>query len=691
MLKWMSKVEVGRIKSPELADRIAKITSGVTRVKAYSMMAILHSVLPFVMVAASFLICWQTPASGAQERGQGVRKNMVGAEPRIALVIGNAAYAEGPLANPVNDARDMAAALRQLGFEVLSGENLNRRRMEDLIREFGRKIRGGGVGMFYFAGHGVQVGGANYLIPIGAVINGEAEVKYEAVDAGFVLAQMEEARNRLNIVVLDACRNNPFARSFRSSTRGLASIDAPVGTLIAYATAPGRTASDGAGRNGLYTKALLAAMRVPGLKIEDVFKRVRSEVRRQSNNQQIPWEASSIEGDFYFSTPGVRPEPAASPTSPTLAEMLRQADVSLRHNDYEGLIIAARQALAADPSSGVAYRFLYSGYLLQGDTDRSNQARDNAIRLLKTPKDAMEYEARGVIYGLTDSQRAVADLSEAIRLDPKYALAYNNRGIIYSDKEEYDLAIADLSEAIRLDPKFASAYNNRGSAYNNKKEYDLAIADLSEAIRLNPKFASAYNNRGFAYANKKDYGRAIADYNEAIRLDPKYALAYNNRGIIYSDKEEYDLAIADLSEAIRLDPKYAQTYYNRGVAYANKKDYGRAIADLSEAIRLDPKYALAYYNRGIIYSDKKEYDLAIADYNEAIRLDPKFASAYNNRGVAYNNKKDYGRAIADYNEAIRLNPKFALAYYNRAVAYRQIGRDDLAKADERTAKGLSGN
>ncbi len=254
------------------------------------------------------------PTLGAQDRGQAVRKT--DAEPRIALVIGNGAYAEAPLANPVNDARDMSATLSQLGFEVLSGENRNLRQMEDLAREFGRKIRGGGVGMFYFAGHGAQVGGANYLIPIGAKINGEAEVKYEAVDAGFVLAQMEEARNRLNIVVLDACRNNPFARSFRSSSRGLASIDAPVGTLIAYATAPGRTAGDGAGRNGLYTKELLAAMRSPDLKLEDVFKRVRSEVRRQSNNQQIPWEASSIEGDFYFSTTSI---PAPTTLTPVIA------------------------------------------------------------------------------------------------------------------------------------------------------------------------------------------------------------------------------------------------------------------------------------------------------------------------------------------------------------------------------------
>src|SRR5262245_10029234 len=147
------------------------------------------SPLLFPLLAALGVSMWiHTPAPilSMQDRGQGVS----GAEPRIALVIGNSAYAEGPLANPVNDARDMIATLRQLGFETIRGENLDRRQMVDRIQEFGRKIRNGGVGMFYFAGHGCQVNGANYLIPIGARINGEAEVKYEAVEVGFVTAQM---------------------------------------------------------------------------------------------------------------------------------------------------------------------------------------------------------------------------------------------------------------------------------------------------------------------------------------------------------------------------------------------------------------------------------------------------------------------------------------------------------------------
>src|SRR5215475_6624622 len=194
---------------------------------------------------------------------------------RVALVIGNAAYKSSPLSNPVNDARDMARVLRELGFEVIYKENASQTDMKSSIREFGASIRASDVALFYYAGHGAQVKGENYLIPVNAVITKEEEVEYESVNAGFVLAQMANAQNKLNIVILDACRNNPFARSFRSAASGLAQMNAPAGTIIAYATEPGSVAADGAGRNGLYTEELLKAMRAPGLKIEDVFKRVR--------------------------------------------------------------------------------------------------------------------------------------------------------------------------------------------------------------------------------------------------------------------------------------------------------------------------------------------------------------------------------------------------------------------------------
>ncbi len=226
---------------------------------------------------------------------------------RIALVIGNGAYTSAPpLRNPPNDARDVAATLTQLGFEVSSGVNLGQREMKRLIRAFGQQLKVGGHGLFYYAGHGVQAKGRNYIIPVDADIQSEADLEDAGVDLGLVLSYMDDALNGVNVVILDACRNNPFARSFRSASGGLAQVDAPTGTLIAYATAPGRVAADGVGENGLYTSELLKAMRVPGLSATEMFMQVRVEVMRRTGNRQVPWEASSLVGKFYFNAPEKR-------------------------------------------------------------------------------------------------------------------------------------------------------------------------------------------------------------------------------------------------------------------------------------------------------------------------------------------------------------------------------------------------
>jgi len=244
-------------------------------------------------------------ASG-QDRGIVTRAYEEGVprtEQRVALVIGNGAYETAPLRNPIHDAQAMGKVLGELGFEAKILENLNQKDMKREIQSFGEKIQKGGVGLFYFAGHGIQVNGKNFLIPVGAKIEHEKQVEYEGVDVGSILAEMEFARNRLNIVILDACRDNPFARSFRSSTLGLASINAPSGTIIAYATSPGSVANDGPGENGVYTGELVKAMQLPGLRIEDVFKQVRSAVRESTGGKQVPWESSSLEGDFFFKGP----------------------------------------------------------------------------------------------------------------------------------------------------------------------------------------------------------------------------------------------------------------------------------------------------------------------------------------------------------------------------------------------------
>ena len=233
------------------------------------------------------------------------------AEPRTALVIGNGAYGDAPLRNPVNDARDMVTKLRELGFQVIERLDADRQTMRQALREFEQQLRQQrGVGLFYYAGHGVQLKGQNYLIPIGVDIRQEFEIPDEGVDADAVLRAMESAGNGFNIVILDACRNNPFARSLGS--RGLARMEGPVGTFIAYATAPGSISKDGTGRNSPYTQNLLTAMSVPGLSLEQVFKQVLVGVERETGGSQVPWVASSLRGEFYF----LPPVPAAAPAEP---------------------------------------------------------------------------------------------------------------------------------------------------------------------------------------------------------------------------------------------------------------------------------------------------------------------------------------------------------------------------------------
>ena len=222
------------------------------------------------------------------------------ASSRTALVIGNANYSFSPLENPVNDAQDLAGALEKVGFQVQLHLNVTRREMLQAFREFGYQIRKGGVGLFYYAGHGIQVRGENYLVPVDANLQNEDEVEEYCLRVSAVLRKMETAGNGLNIIILDACRDNPFGKKARSLGKGLAQMDAPTGSLLAYATAPGATAADGTGRNGLYTSSLLKYIAIPGQRLEDLFINVRNDVRDASDGAQIPWESSSLTGAFYF-------------------------------------------------------------------------------------------------------------------------------------------------------------------------------------------------------------------------------------------------------------------------------------------------------------------------------------------------------------------------------------------------------
>ncbi len=245
---------------------------------------------------------------------------------RVALVVGNGAYAHTrPLANPVNDARDVAAALRGLGFEVFEGLDLTEADFAHKVRDFARAARGAEAALFYYAGHGLQMEGQNYLVPIDARLSDEADLAFEAVELNDVVRLMERAAPA-RLVFLDACRDNPLAQGLAHSLgatrsasvgRGLAAVERAAGTLIAYATQPGNVAVDGTGRNSPFTAAFLKNLETPGLEVNQLLTRVRQSVLAATGRQQTPWTHSALEGDFYFAPAEEEESETAAPERPT--------------------------------------------------------------------------------------------------------------------------------------------------------------------------------------------------------------------------------------------------------------------------------------------------------------------------------------------------------------------------------------
>ena len=279
------------------------------------------------------------------------------AEKRVALVIGNSAYTHASvLSNPANDAAEMAKVLTEAGFQVIAGVDLDKRAFDGKMRDFARVLGNADVALFYYAGHALQVGGRNYLVPIDAAMQGERDLDFEAVSVDFVLRQMEiERENKTNLVFLDACRDNPLARNLARSMgtrstsvgQGLAQVKTGVGTFISYSTQPGNVALDGTGTNSPFTEALVKGIKVSGRNLTSVMIDVRKDVLSATGGKQVPWDHSSLTGDFYFqlaAAPGfvARPE---GPSQVDIQARLKELEEELqRKTDQTGKVVELAQA-----------------------------------------------------------------------------------------------------------------------------------------------------------------------------------------------------------------------------------------------------------------------------------------------------------------------------------------------------------
>lgn len=485
---------------------------------------ITSSVSALVLLGAVSIVTAQQP-----NRALGV-VNASGGLKRWALVIGNSKY-EGNnyLPNPANDAVDVAKALAGLGFEVTVKYDLDFQQMESAIQDFGARIKGGGVSLFYYAGHAVQVNGQNYLIPLRAHITKEAEARYKAVDIGLVIAQVEGARNLVNIVILDACRDNPLLRAYRSAATpdGLAPISpqASAEIFISYATAPGKVASDGGGRNSPFTEALLEQLNhSAGVKIEDVFKRVRAAVVKKTGGAQIPWDSSSLTADFYFSN--------------------------------------------NDPVRAVV------------DLSHINEAR-------KLQSDGKQAEA------LAAFQRAENIYRQAVKEEPNKAAYRNYLGLALSGQKKHAEAEAEYRQAATLEPDNATYHGNVGSACNQQRKWPEAEAAYRRAVQLAPNRADYHNNLGVTLRRQAKYKAAETAYRTAVQLDAKTVLYRVNLGIILELQGNYSAAETEYRGALAVNAKDASALRALGNNLIEQnKQLSEAFQMIQQAVDAEPNNTL---------------------------------------------------------------------------------------------------
>lgn len=424
----------------------------------------------------------------------------VAQEPRHALVVGNAAYQSAPLLNSVNDATAVAKVLEKAGFKVDLKLNASQKQLQDAVTTFGDRLKAGGAGLFYFAGHGVQIKGRNFLMPVGADIKREDEVPYKAVDVQQVLDKMETAKNRVNVVILDACRDNPFARSSRSGAGGLSQMDAPIGSLLAFATSPGAVASDGKGSNGLYTQHLLANIERPGMSIEEVFKRTRLGVRLDSNGQQVPWENTSLEGDFYF----FAPSPTAKAGATTIATPPGVEHIARAERAYDLL----RQGQIDDAER------IFRALAGAGHPEVVWMGREGMAEVLLARRDL---------------PAALAEANDIIAKAPTRSAAYLIRGRAQAEAGQAQAAQASLQQAAGGQTAADFSWQKSGAlvAVGNlqrKSDPQAAIKSYERAARENPVSVEALSNLAVALSENGQSSRAQQILERAKALDPNDAM-----------------------------------------------------------------------------------------------------------------------------------------------------------------------
>jgi tetratricopeptide (TPR) repeat protein len=410
---------------------------------------------------------------------------------RRALVIGNQSYRVRPLAKTLNDANDMAAALRQVGFTVDLAVEASRSDIQNRTETFVASLGPGDIAWFYYSGHGFQLDGENYLVPIDLNASTLDDARKQAVAFSRIKAEIEGSPAAMSIMVLDSCRTSPVPQA---SASGLALLEAGLGTYIAFAASPGQAALENQkDRNGMFTGRLLAALKEP-LNISELFRRVRKEVYEVSSGKQLPYIHDQIITDFYL-----RPPAQSNPQQPV------------------------------DPTVDSAFeegkRLFHSGRCKE-----ALEKLDAVVR--REPGNAYAQNAVGLTYACLGLLKPAVDhFSRAIDAKPAYAAAYENRGQAYIQLGEFEFAREDFDWALEQDPQSAMIHSRRGMAQLGLHQYEDADKDFTAAIALDPSNPNGFHGHGRVLYERGKYREALAAFNEALarKHDLAEALDYRTR------------------------------------------------------------------------------------------------------------------------------------------------------------------
>lgn len=440
-----------------------------------------------------------------------------GTAPKVALVIGNATYPDDskPLTAPIKDARAVAEELRKAGFDVVLGENLTKQKLRAALDSFKSKIKSGSAALLFFSGYGIQTAKQSYIIPVDAQIWTEGEVRRDGTSIESILTEMNAAGATVKLVVIDAARRNPFERRFRGYSAGLASLNAPAGTLTMYSAATDKVASDSEADRSVFVEEFLKGVRSANLSAEAVFNNTRMGVSRASRNEQVPWVSSSLVDEFYFGR--------------------TQVATNLPQSEPPRLTPPPPRVTPPEPP-------------------RVNPPPDNfQVTTAPPPKSTPEKDS------------LIQSLDLKISQNPRDAESYYKRGQAYAQKREYALATEDFAQAIRLNPSDPEAFNNRCFTRAVLGQLQAALSDCNEALRLRANFADALDSRGLANLKLGYFDRAIADYDAALRLNARLVSSLYGRGQAKLKKGDTSGGNSDIRTARTMDPGIEDEFASYGV------------------------------------------------------------------------------------------------------------------------------